>query len=120
MLAHAAACLLVACLVGCRSAHSDSSPLRSGDVPEQTKAFELDPLPDFTEEQRRRLPATVDVLFVVERDGSVELARVQSSSDPLFDDAALEVVRSWRFAPGKRDGEPVRVRMRAPFRFRAD
>lgn len=75
------------------------------------------PAPVLDSQMRRRTPATVHVVFVVDARGRVEEPRVQRSSDPMFERAALAAVRQWRFEPGRRAGEPVRFRMRVPITF---
>lgn len=75
------------------------------------------PSPVLTPEARRRAPGTVHVLFLVGVDGRVENPIVQKSSDPVFEQAALAAIKQWRFEPGKRNGKPVRFRMRQPFVF---
>ena len=57
------------------------------------------------------------MLFVVDQDGRVDSPRVQKSTNPEFDRAALKAVKQWKFEPGKRNGEPVRFRMRVPITF---
>jgi protein TonB len=42
---------------------------------------------------------------------------VQQSTDPVFERPALAAVKQWRFEPGKRNGKPVRFRMRVPITF---
>lgn len=66
---------------------------------------------------RSRTPATVHVLFTVDARGRVESPVVQSATDPEFEAPALAAVRQWRFEPGKRQGQPVRFRMRVPITF---
>jgi iron complex outermembrane recepter protein len=63
------------------------------------------------------IEATVTLLVLVERDGSVGEVTVAESGGADFDEAALAAVRSWRFAPATRDGAPVRARIRIPFHF---
>lgn len=75
------------------------------------------PGPSYSAEMKKRAPATVNVLFVVGASGRVEDAVVHSSSDPAFDRPALNAVRKWKFMPGKRNGKPVRFRMRVPITF---
>jgi periplasmic protein TonB len=75
------------------------------------------PAPVLDADMRRRTPASVHVVFVVDARGRVEDPKVQRSSDPGFERAALAAVRQWRFEPGKRGGEPVRFRMRVPITF---
>ncbi len=66
---------------------------------------------------RRKAPGTVHILFVVDEQGRVENPVVQKSTDPVFERPALSAVRQWRFEPGKRNGKPVRFRMRVPVTF---
>jgi len=75
------------------------------------------PSPTLTPEVRKRAPGTVHVLFIVDQNGRVDNPIVQSSSDPVFEPAALTAVKQWRFEPGKRNGQPVRFRMRVPITF---
>lgn len=66
---------------------------------------------------RKKAPALVRVVFVVDERGRVESPLVQEASDPAFERAALAAVKQWKFEPGKRKGEPVRFRMRVPITF---
>ena len=60
----------------------------------------------------------VTVSFVVDVDGSVQDASVVEASPPgVFDEAALEAVRSWQFEPGRNEGNPVAVRVRQTLSF---
>ena len=57
--------------------------------------------------------------FVVERDGSITDVRVIKSVDPSLDKEAVRVVKSMpKWAPGKQNGQPVRVRFTLPVLFR--
>lgn len=66
-------------------------------------------------------PITIHVLFVVEPSGDVRHARVDaddlSPAEEEFGVASVECVRRWRFTPGRKDGEAVRVVMRVPIVF---
>ncbi len=64
-----------------------------------------------------RIPGNVTVQAVIGRDGAVEDAEIVHSSNQLFDDAALEAVRQWRYAPATRNGNPVRVTFRVHVEF---
>ncbi|MBL8730365.1 MAG: energy transducer TonB [Planctomycetes bacterium] len=75
------------------------------------------PQPVLTAALRKKMPAKVTVLFIVDQSGRVESPIVQSSSDPAFEAAVLSAIKQWKFEPGKRDGQPVRSRMRQPFQF---
>lgn len=73
--------------------------------------------PKMTEAMRRKTPATVVVIFIVDERGRVQKPMVQSSSDAAFDRAAINAVKQWRFEPGKSKGKPVESRMRIPITF---
>ncbi len=75
------------------------------------------PEPVLTSAMRRKLPVTVRVVFVVDQQGHVENPIVQEPGDPAIDALVLTTVRQWRFEPGKREGQPVRFRMRQTFKF---
>lgn len=75
------------------------------------------PGPTLTAEIRKKAPGTVYVLFIVDVSGRVESPIVQKSTDPVFEKAALNAVRQWKFEPGKRKGQAVRFRMRVPITF---
>lgn len=73
--------------------------------------------PIVNKEIRQKAPGTVYVVFVVNEDGRVEQPQVQKSTDPAFERPAVAAVSNWRFEPGKRNGQPVRFRMRVPITF---
>ena len=75
------------------------------------------PSPIVPEDLRDSAPATVHVLFVVDRDGEVEQARVGKTTDPRFAASALAAVNQWLFEPGTWNGQPVRFRMRVAVTF---
>lgn len=68
----------------------------------------------------RGLEGRVLVEFTIGRSGAVSEARVIASEPPgVFDAAALEAVRQWRYTPRVVDGEPVQqrgLRIAIPFR----
>lgn len=73
--------------------------------------------PTLTKALRRRTPAKVNIIFIVDERGRVVEPRVKSSTDPMFDQAALAAVKRWKFEPGKRGGKAVRFRMLQPITF---
>jgi protein TonB len=73
--------------------------------------------PSISATMRKKTPGTVYVIFVVDERGKVEDPIVQSSTDPVFDAAALSAVKQWKFEPGKRNGQSVKFRMRVPVTF---
>lgn len=63
------------------------------------------------ESRRRKEQGIVELLLVLGPDGRVETISVAASSGfARLDDAALDAVRRWRWAPTLRDGTPVKVR----------
>lgn len=56
---------------------------------------------------------------VVKKDGTVGDVQVRQSLDTKFglDDAAVAAMRQWTFAPARRDGEAVAVRVTVEMRF---
>ena len=75
------------------------------------------PQPVLTAKLRKSAPATVWLLLVVDERGRVETARVQSSTNPIYESPALTAIQQWKFEPGKRNGEPVRGKVRLPMTF---
>lgn len=98
-----------------------------GDVDELFSLADLDQKPRVVHQPgpvvepalRRKAPASVNVLFIVDQRGRVESPMVQSSTDAAFERPALNAVKQWRFEPGKRNGKEVRFRMRVPITFPA-
>jgi protein TonB len=69
--------------------------------------------------EQMRLKATVHVEVVIDENGRVVSASVAKSSNPLFDQAALDAARKWRFSrPVSQPGGAVRVHHLITFRFR--
>jgi protein TonB len=86
------------------------------DLDQQPKPI-FQPSPRLDGRLRSRGPGQVFIIFIVDADGRVEDALVQKSSDPIFERPALAALRQWKFEPGRRNGEPVRFRMRQRFDF---
>ena len=67
---------------------------------------------------KKRIKGYVVVNLLIDTDGSIEAVKVLQSSPPgVFDAAALSGIRSWRFAPGKYKGRPVKVWAKQKVRF---
>ncbi len=60
----------------------------------------------------------VVIQVVVEPDGTPSGTMVARSASAVLDNAAIAAVKALRFVPGKQRGQPVRVRMAIPIRFR--
>ena len=60
---------------------------------------------------------SVVVEFIVDPEGNVREAHAVSSSDRVFEEAAVRAVSRWRFSPGIRGGRAVNTRMQQPVAF---
>lgn len=86
------------------------------DLDQQPRAI-YQPGPVLNAQIRKKAPGTVYLIFVINETGRVENPKVQKSSDPIFENSALSAVKQWKFEPGKRNGKPVKSRMRIPISF---
>ena len=76
--------------------------------------------PDYTREaMRRKIEGDVEMMAIIERDGSVNLVRIIQSLDPTYglDAAAVKTLKKWRFSPATRNGVAVRLRIRVVMTF---
>lgn len=75
--------------------------------------------PDYPMEARTRgVTGSVELTFTVRVDGRVTDVNVESATPPrVFDDAAVDAVRRWRYRPYERDGRPVDQRVKLILRF---
>lgn len=72
----------------------------------------------YTEDARRRgITGEVLLEIVVTRDGTVGELRVLRGLEAGLDERAIEAVRQWRFAPARRQGEPVDVLVEVAVEF---
>jgi periplasmic protein TonB len=77
------------------------------------------PDPDYSEEARKaKFQGTVVLWMVVGPDGRPRDIRVARSAGMGLDEKALEAVRTWRFEPGRKDGQPVAVQVNVEVSFR--
>jgi protein TonB len=105
--------------------------IAEGDSEEMDRVFSLAELdqrprvifqrtPTYPSELRRsKRRGTVHVVFIVDTRGRVVQPKVEKSTDPAFDQAAIEAVKQWKFEPGTRSGEKVQFKMRVPITFNA-
>ena len=55
------------------------------------------------------MQGVVELLAVVDTDGSIRHAGVIRSLDPDLDEQAVKAAGQWQFTPGTREGTPVPV-----------
>ncbi len=70
-----------------------------------------------SEMEHAGLRGLVAVRFIVDIEGRVRNAFVISSTNPFFDQPAIDAVLKWRFEPGRQHGVPVKTRMEVPISF---
>lgn len=66
---------------------------------------------------RKKIEGRVVVEFIVGADGNVEAAQVVESTNRGFDRNAVQAVLTWKFHPGVKDGQKVRVRAKQSMDF---
>ncbi|MGH9521086.1 MAG: energy transducer TonB [Terriglobales bacterium] len=77
------------------------------------------PDPEYSEEARKaKYQGTVVLWVVVGPDGRPRDIRVQRTLGMGLDEKAIEAVRSWKFEPAKKDGQPVAVQINVEVNFR--
>ncbi len=75
--------------------------------------------PEYSEEARKaKYQGTVMLAVEVWEDGIAHNIRVVRSLGLGLDEKAMQAVRQWRFAPGRKDGKPVRVAAQIQVSFR--
>ena len=57
------------------------------------------------------------IAFIVDKDGLTTEVQVENASDKAFGEAAQQAVSKWKFKPGMKNGEPIRVAMKVPVVF---
>jgi TonB family protein len=58
------------------------------------------------------------VKVFIDEKGKVEKAVMDSSTNEVFVEAALEAIRQWEFTPALKDGKPIKCEIVVPFKFR--
>jgi len=75
--------------------------------------------PEYPEEARTAgLEGRVIVVAVVDENGDVIQASIHSSTNPIFNEAALEAAKKMKFKPGRLKDIPVKVKVLIPFVFK--
>ncbi|DAB40039.1 MAG TPA: hypothetical protein CFH81_07445 [Sulfurovum sp. UBA12169] len=97
---------------------ASDAAMSEGAVDTKPRVVSRGPLEYPQEAAKKRIKGFVMVNLLIGKDGSVEIAKVIASSPAgIFDQAALSGVRSWRFAPAKYKGNPVKVWAKQKVRF---
>jgi|KBSSwiStaDraftv2_1062776.scaffolds.fasta_scaffold01701_5 TonB family protein len=74
--------------------------------------------PEYSDDARKaRVQGTVEMVIIVQTDGTAKLERVVHSLGYGLDQRAIEAVIRWKFLPGKKDGLPVPTRIGVAVNF---
>ncbi len=107
-------------------------PASSAPAAQEEPAFDLSQVDDYPRRltpenpryperlKREGVEAELQVLFIIEADGTVSNLVLHKSSDPRFDAVTRECVQRWRYEPARRAGKPVRVKVRVPVYFKLE
>ena len=75
--------------------------------------------PEYTEEARdAKLQGTTVLTVEVWPVGRAHNIKIKRSLDPGLDGKAIEAIQQWRFEPGTKDGNPVKVAANIEVNFR--
>jgi protein TonB len=104
-----------------------ATPSRAQDASREDRGVQSDAAPERLayskpvyppELEARGITGLVKLRVRVGADGRVRSASVyRTSGFPAFDQAALDVIDSWRFRPARRAGIPVEMEIAVPIRF---
>jgi len=79
------------------------------------------PPPEYpTALKREGISGVVAVRVIIDETGAVAECSVSKSSNPEFNQPALEAVKKWKFKPAQKDGAPVKAKLLIPIQFQID
>jgi protein TonB len=105
-------------LLACGS-QPKTTPVAGNAVPPKAESLVQPPYPE--EARKAGATGTAIVEVTVGADGVMRrCSLVVSSGNSQLDEAALQAVRVSKFAAGTRDGKPIQMKVKVPFRFKLD
>ena len=109
-----AALVLLAC-----GSQPKTTPVAGSEVPPKAESLVQ---PAYPEEARKAgVEGTSIVEVTIGADGVMRrCSLVVSSGNAQLDEAALQAVHASKFAPGTKDGKPVEMKVKVPFRFKLE
>ena len=77
--------------------------------------------PDYPYELKRNgVTGVVSLSFEVNEKGEVVDPKVLKSTNPQFEQPALDAIVKWKFKPGRKDGAPAKMKIAIPLQFKID
>ena len=102
---------------GTQSPDQDDVYKTGGDVSAPALTFRSDP--SYSEEARAaKLEGSVRVSAIIGTDGLAHDINVVSGVGSGLDEKAVEAIQKWRFRPGTKNGEAVKVRVTIEVNFK--
>jgi TonB family protein len=109
-----AAFLLLAC-----GSQPTSTPAAASEVPPKAESLVQPPYPENARKEGFEGTSIIEV--TIGADGAVlGCSLATGSGNGSLDQAALDAARSSKFVPGTRDGKPVEMKVKVPFRFKLE
>lgn len=97
---------------------ADDAVMNENTVDVKPTVVSRPPLEYPAEAAKNGIKGYVIINILIGKDGTVELAKVlESQPSDIFDNAALNAVRSWRFSPAKYKMKPVKMWAKQKIRF---
>jgi len=97
---------------------AEDAIMNENTVDVKPKVLARPPLEYPAEAAKNGIKGYVIINILIAKDGSVELAKIlESEPSDIFDNAALNAVRSWRFSPAKYKQKPVKMWAKQKIRF---
>ncbi|MBN2817111.1 MAG: TonB family protein [Campylobacterales bacterium] len=97
---------------------ADDAVMTEDTVDVKPKVQSRPPLEYPAEAAKNGIKGYVVINILIAKDGSVELAKVlESQPAGIFDEAALNAVRAWRFSPARYKQKPVKMWAKQKIRF---
>ena len=89
------------------TAFDKSQYMNSEDGVRVAKALEV-PDPEYPEKARQsRIQGTIVLAIAINKNGGIDKVKIVRRVDPDLDQAAVDAVMRWKFAPAEKDGEAV-------------
>ncbi len=115
-----AAAFVAGAMATAAAAQDTGNVYKKGDEGLTMPAVVKEVKPSYTDAAKReRIQGSVTLEVVVLKDGTVGEVVVTRSLDQTYglDEQAVSAARQWQFKPGKKDGQPVPVRVELEFTF---